>query len=1106
MSGSAIRFWVGSVLTLLAAGFAMRPGEAGADSIAGVVVTAGDAPVAGARIEAFRKAEAFLGRRQEFPARVVAKSDGGGLFEFQGLPASEYSLLIQAEGLAPLMVEEIAIREPGSKAMLLELGPGGRVAGKLRGAKGQALAGAKVGIYRYRLLTTTDEAGSYELDHVPSGAQVLEFRAPQHARGVLELQVLDQETSAAGVVHLRSGLTLSGQVVDERERAVESALVRLRFNPRALGPGRSPPTESEGQKDWSAADGTLLFTDLDLDQEYFLVAYHPDFADTLSPDFALSDELIESGFGLVLRSGGVLHGSVEDLRGAPIAGAEVWVEPPSGRWWPDEQTPRTASLADGSFELQRVPRENVVLRARADEYLPAPLMPLDFSQEPSEPISIVLEPGLSIKGSVVGPAGEPIAGAEIQASVEFIGTEPRTEDYGRFDHLDTRSQFDGTFALTGLPDRRIGLQVSAPSYADAIRTVPAGREGLRIEMEPAGAIRVRVIQEDGGSAVCDARITVLDRSPRFGLSGIFGRRYSFHGQAELPCNDGWYSVSALPPATYEVQVMAPSLAPQTIPGIVVKANAPASELTIKLGKGASIRGRVLRADDHGGIPGASIELWRDQTTGHNIQLTKSDPEGRFVIQGVAAGSYRLAARHPEYLATQQGGINVRSDEEVGDIELICDPGGWIEGTVYDAGRSPRPRAEVQVFASVSVDMVLADALGHYQTARLQPGTYRVSAPGETQPVEVRSGQGTLQDLGLSGVSVHGLAFDQNGPLSRRELAFSPEDDGVSSIVGTDGDGNFDNLLLQPGAYSVSLIESRAAPFRAMRVTIPDVPEYSLTLQFASGSIRGRAVSDIGLENGFGITLTEHGAGGASFGLGLDENSGGEFEFRRLPPATYSVRIESRGNEAKVVEPIHLSEGQQLDLGDVHLDPAPLSSVEVQVQDESGLPAAGVAVYAWALDRWALMGQQHTDAAGRCVLTDLELGNYSFVALAEGFRIGRSEGVVGAESRATLIALQSPAGLELTVVGPDAAPLAGVGLHLVSSGDQHVIMIISGIEARMLTDQHGRARLNNLPPGDYQIFLASGFPIHQSVTLESGRTTSVQIELAQALTDGPPELP
>jgi len=141
----------------------------------------------------------------------------------------------------------------------------------------------------------------------------------------------------------------------------------------------------------------------------------------------LASEQSDGEWQIVLTDTAAYSGSVVDEAGAPVAGAELTIEPRRSYFRehgsfrpldPNQQGWKTSSDSDGRFALAAAPAGDAVeILARAAGYPPR------WTQVPAGTegdVLIVLRrsEGVVLSGLVLGPAGEPVAGAHVSTGRE----------------------------------------------------------------------------------------------------------------------------------------------------------------------------------------------------------------------------------------------------------------------------------------------------------------------------------------------------------------------------------------------------------------------------------------------------------------------------------------------------------------------------------------------------------------------------------------------------------------------------------------------------------------------------------------------------------------
>jgi hypothetical protein len=139
-------------------------------------------------------------------------------------------------------------------------------------------------------------------------------------------------------------------------------------------------------------------------------------------------------------------------------------------------------------------------------------------------------------------------------------------------------------------------------------------------------------------------------------------------------------------------------------GVVVSSTAAAqSQDPTSLTRGtSSVAGRIVERAAQRPLAGASVIL-TEIVRGRDV-IAKTDADGRYIFDNVAAGEYRLRGRHPEYVEEWYGGLKMGDSAagvfQVGAIDRVHLPdvalarAGAIHGRVIDQQGHPIEGATV----------------------------------------------------------------------------------------------------------------------------------------------------------------------------------------------------------------------------------------------------------------------------------------------------------------------------------------------------------------------------------------------------------------------------
>lgn len=157
---------------------------------------------------------------------------------------------------------------------------------------------------------------------------------------------------------------------------------------------------------------------------------------------------------------------------------------------------------------------------------------------------------------------------------------------------------------------------------------------------------------------------------------------------------------------------------------------------------AVLEGIVTKDPTGEPVKKALIELIAEnQTTGGNYTATTS-ADGRFRIEGIAAGRYRLFAERTGFLEvekhrprTEGRVLTLNAGQELREVLIRLQAAAVVQGRVTDEDGDPLPEAQVSVLRETYVsgrsrwEPVAGDRtndLGEYRIAGVPPGNYFVS--------------------------------------------------------------------------------------------------------------------------------------------------------------------------------------------------------------------------------------------------------------------------------------------------------------------------------------------------------------------------------------------
>ena len=336
-------------------------------------------------------------------------------------------------------------------------------------------------------------------------------------------------------------------------------------------------------------------------------------------------------------------------------------------------------------------------------------------------------------------------------------------------------------------------------------------------------------------------------------------------------------------------------------------------------------------------------------------------DGRFELTGLAGGSYRLVARHPERPPTWISGVVVERGAEV-DVEIVISRGGVVSGRLVAAedkpvaGRVLLQEADDRPVPRLLEDLLIADAGpdGRFRLT-LPPGSHAlgVLAPGygpKRLDVDVGAKPVDLGDVLLDpGLVIRGRVRERSGlPVPDAVLLAQPARPTMMAMdwpleARSEADGAFVIGGLTAGTYGVHVrvpgYGEKTQPFDAGTEKADFVLD-------RTGSISGIAVDDAGSAvPSFRVTarpVGEDRASGPSSRMEPSEGTDGRFVLPDVPEGTWVLEVTAPDRASGIVSDVRVASGSNADVGRVRL--AAGGVVRGTVVDATGGPITGATVF------------------------------------------------------------------------------------------------------------------------------------------------------------------
>ncbi|HEU4538673.1 MAG TPA: carboxypeptidase regulatory-like domain-containing protein, partial [Polyangiaceae bacterium] len=339
---------------------------------------------------------------------------------------------------------------------------------------------------------------------------------------------------------------------------------------------------------------------------------------------------------LTLARARTLRGRVLDEEGAPVAEAALAVDLLP---WPGRSA---ASGADGAYEMARVPADAPAVLASARGFVSArvALAPRAAGEGP-ETLDITLRRAPELRGSVLDPEGQPVAGALVLAC--------DGKDNGR-----ALSDEAGAFRL---PSSSEGCPVVAQhdEYAPSEPATAGPRLTLRLG---AGGSITGVVVDEGGAPVTSFSLGVESFTPATGEHA-----FSIRSGPSSPFQDpgGAFSIERLAPGSYVLTASTEGKPIARSASIDVSPGRAAAGVRIVMAAGGTVEGRAYDEAKRAPVAGARVafdSLTSTQPDAGSHAVT--DADGNFRLENAPAGPFTLRVEHEGYRTRLVSGLRVAS--------------------------------------------------------------------------------------------------------------------------------------------------------------------------------------------------------------------------------------------------------------------------------------------------------------------------------------------------------------------------------------------------------------------------------------------------------------
>ena len=997
-----------------------------------------------------------------------------GRLELSDGAGSSLNLLLLAPDGRTRKVELPPVAE-GSKAAptVFRLAPTVSVEGRIAAARGGALASVLVWpSHDPGRFVLTDSRGRYAFEREPT--RRLRLQAHGHGRPPLMWSVnANSRAVTAAEVTLAPGRGLSGRVVDSQGLGVAAAAVAIL---PAKGERKTVGLDRAVARAVTDAEGRFSFSALPAVGNLWVRAVAREANPVVLPLPALGEKEAPQELVLTLSRGRIATGLVIDTEEQPIASAEVRIHSTAGKALVDDDR-EVLTGSDGRFAVSGLQAGVVDLLVTAKGYAPATVHGIAVAAGHGrfELGTLVLEPGVALRGQVVDAAGQGVAakiwvepvGSEADARVLSIPTEDPDAEAGA----------EGRFVVDSLAAGvSLLLTIDAAEYLPQRigPLTPPLAESLQVILEPAVQLSGRVTDAEGGP-IAAAKLELHPASPTQppASDAPWIRTVS---RTALTDSEGQFQFEDVAPGRFEVEAYADGFQPAPMQIVELVDEAEPEALRFVLETGAVLTGQVLDSELEP-VASARVRLGRAEGL--------SDTAGKFRVAGIIPGSVSAVVERAGFdRLVRELDIELGVSEE----EFILQGGYAVSGRVVDGSDLPLGGAEVELEV-LDADLfaeyrVRADQDGAFLFDRVAQGEYRVRGRlqgyAESEPksrirvvgAKVDDVEVHLQRGGRIEGEILGLDFDQLAQVEVRATA--PER--RERVGEVDFEGRFSVVDLEPDDWTVKAQLAGGQRQARARVTLaPGVASVSRDLEFG----RGVTLSGLVLYAGAPVRAAQIDLRSQSPGERRKTTTDfeGRFRLEELQPGTYQLGVAHHGRGLIHNEVVSLASDRELL---VEIETAAI--VGSVVDSATGAPVDSAIVSLLQLLNTGGEGSKFSlssDAQGLFQHDTLPGGRFRLLVQRDGYQ-------------ATERTIEAPAGGTSTV-RVELEPAAGLDVvATLSSGatPRYITLLGSDSAGRQFTETRaGFARgtpFPTLPAGEWNLLVSGtgGGVVETRVTVPS----------------------
>ena len=640
----------------------------GGANVTGTITDVNKQPVEGAEVVIKDSEGNELGRDT---------TDSNGDYTIPNVPDGNHDITIEKDGKTE--TGKVEIKDNGkdvSGAGDVQLPVGGAdLTGTITDVNKQPVEGAQVVVKdetgKEIGRDTTDSNGDYTIPNVPDGKYDVTVESDGKTEtGKVEITGNGQNVSGTDDVQLPvGGADLTGKVTDVNGNPVEGAEVVVKDN-----------TGKELGHDTTDVNGDYTVPNVP-DGTHEITIEKDGKTETDQVEIGNNGQTVTGGGDAQLQVGGAdVTGTITDVNGKPVEGAEVVVKDETGK-----ELGRDTTDGNGDYTIPNVPDGTHDVTIEKDGKTETGKVEITGNGQNVSGTDDVQLPvgGADVGGNVTDVNGKPVVGAEV------VIKDQDGKELGK----DT-TDANGDYQIPNVPDgsHTITVEKDGKTETGSVDIAGGGQNvdgDKNAQIQVGGASVEGTITDKDGNPISDAEVTVKDEN---------GKEL---GKDKTDQN-GHYEITNIPDGEHSLTVDKDGKANTSDLKVegekVTEVNGQKGEKPdISTNLGAEISG-TLTNDQNDPVSGAQITAKDDKGTTLDTDVT--DENGRYHIENLPDGTITVTITHPKYpehsiqVAVNGGktdltdGLHIQKDAQVkaaeDAIRALIDPNTSSEAQISAA--------------------------------------------------------------------------------------------------------------------------------------------------------------------------------------------------------------------------------------------------------------------------------------------------------------------------------------------------------------------------------------------------------------------------------------